>query len=145
VSIICSVLHRKTHRHTNLAVVTLTATLTATLISTLIATLKAVQSKRLRNLALLSTCVLVLTACSSTPNRSGTDLGIGNAVQTVPIEPGAASNDHPVKISPQILASLLNDLTMKPSPEADDFLGYPDNPSTSQFSKMSSLSSYQWR
>jgi len=122
-SIICSVLHRKTHRHTNLAVVTLTATLTATLISTLIATLKAVQSKRLRNLALLSTCVLVLTACSSTPNRSGTDLGIGNAVQTVPIEPGAASNDHPVKISPQILASLLNDLTMKPSPEADDFFG----------------------
>jgi hypothetical protein len=114
-STICSVLHRKTHRHTNLALVTLIATLGVTL--------KAIQWKRLRNLALLGTCFLVLTACSSAPNRSGTDLGIGDAVQTVPIEPDAASNDHPVKISPQILASLLNNLTMKPSPKADDFFG----------------------
>lgn len=114
-NIICSVLQRKILRHTNPAAVTLIATLGVTL--------KATPWKRLRNLTLLSTCFLILTACSSAPNRSSTDLGIGDAVQTVPIEPGAASNDHPVKIPPQILASLLNNLTMKPSPEADDFFG----------------------
>ncbi|MEH6355973.1 MAG: hypothetical protein V7760_08105 [Marinobacter sp.] len=114
-STISSVLQHKMHGHTNLAVVTLIATLGVTL--------KAIQWKRLRNLALLGTCFLVLTACSSAPNRSSADLGIGDAVQTVSIEPGAPSNDHPVKISPQILASLLNNLTMKPSPEADDFFG----------------------
>jgi hypothetical protein len=114
-STICSVLPRKMLRRTNLAAVTLIAILDVTL--------KAIQWKRLRNLALLGTCFLVLTACSAAPNRSGADLGIGDAVQTVPIESGVASNDHPVKISPQVLASLLNDLTMKPSPEADDFFG----------------------
>jgi hypothetical protein len=106
-NIICSILQRKMLRRTNLAAVTL----------------KAIKWKQLRNLALLGTCFLVLTACSAAPNRSGADLGIGDAVQTVPIESSAASNDHPVKISPQVLASLLNDLTMKPSPDADDFFG----------------------
>ncbi|EBA00008.1 hypothetical protein [Marinobacter sp. ELB17] len=119
-SIICSVLQRKMHEHTNLAVMTLIATLGVTL--------KAIQWKRLRDLALLGTCFLVLTACSSVPNRSSADLGIGDAVKTVPIEPGTANNDHPVKISPQVLASLLNDLTMKPSPESDDFFGLSRQP-----------------
>lgn len=114
-NITSTVRQRKMHGHTNLAVVTLIATLGVIL--------RLIQWKQLRNLALLGTCFVVLTACSAAPNRSGANLGIGDAVQTVPIESGAASNDHPVKISPQVLASLLNDLTMKPSPEANDFFG----------------------
>lgn len=106
-SIIFSVLQRKIHEHTNLSVLALTV----------------FQRKRLWNWALVSTCFFILTACSAAPNHSNTDLGIGDAVKAVPIEPGTASNNHPVNISPQVMASLLNNLTMKPPPESDDFFG----------------------
>ena len=116
-SIISSVPQRRMQRHNNL----------------IDPASRSIQWKRLRNLALIGTCFLILTACSVAPNHSGPDLGIGDAVKTVPIEPGAASNDHPVKISPQVLASLLNGLVMRQPPEDDDFLDHLDNPSANQF------------
>ncbi len=86
-------------------------------------TSRYIQWIRLRNQALSGICFLILTACSVAPTHSGSDLGIGDAVKTVPVEPGAENNDHPVNISPQVLVSVLDSLTMQPSPGDDDFFG----------------------